>query len=64
MKRVLLSLMLAFALAVAPRAFAQETKTADPARIEGMKAKMGAPTFDDAVSRIIDRAEQGGTEDL
>jgi len=25
---------------------------------------MGAPTFDDAVTRIIDRAEQGGMEDL
>ncbi len=33
-------------------------------RIEDLKAKMGAPTFDDAVTRIIDRAEQGGTEDL
>ena len=33
-------------------------------RIERLKASMGAPTFDDAVSRILDRAESAGTEDL
>ena len=34
------------------------------ARIEGLKANMGAPTFDDAVSRILDRVEREGVEDL
>ncbi|MDQ3728972.1 MAG: DUF6084 family protein [Actinomycetota bacterium] len=34
------------------------------ARIEGLKATMGAPTFDDAVSRILDRAEQNGVKDI
>ena len=33
-------------------------------RIERLKANMGAPTFDDAISRILDRAESAGTEDL
>ena len=33
-------------------------------RISDLKANMGAPTFDDAVSRILDRAEQGSPEDL
>ena len=34
------------------------------ARIEGLKANMGAPTFEDAVSRILDRVEREGVEDL
>jgi len=34
------------------------------ARITDLKASMGAPTFDDAVSRILDRAERDGVEGL